>query len=270
MQTTRMSFRSSAPTTDFYHGADIIAQSQSGNYSIVRISATAINRGGTGSYDNNQGAHTAAVDGYGQAQRTGSMPSGYGTNATRWDVDEDIRVGHDSNGYMAGVTLRQTVSGWFSNVQAVTLSGFARIPKRPGPTTKPVVVDVLPTSIAISWDHTTTQGGSPIDKYLVRYWPNAAGTGTYVNASENLTTSRVISGLTPGKEYRIVVYAHNGSSDLEGYSVMSEAIVVRTLSGMWHKYQSAWHRTIPYLKVAGKWKPVAVFIKSNGSWKRSG
>lgn len=270
MQTTRMSFRSSAPTTDFYHGADIVAQSQSGNYSVVRVSATAINRGYSGSYDNGQGAHTAAIDGYGQAQRTGTMASGYGTNATRWDVSADVTVGHDAGGYMNGVTLRQTVSGWFSNVQAVVLSGFARIPKRPGPPTNVRVNTILPTSFVVDFAGPADHAGSSVDKYLVRYWPNAEGTGTYVNASEGPYGGRLVTGLTPGKQYRVVVYAHNGSADNGGYSEMSSAVVVRTLSGMWYKYQGTWRRTVPYVKVAGIWKPVAVFIKDAGTWHRGG
>ena len=270
MQTTRMSFRSSAPTTDFYHGADIIAQSQSGNYSVFRVSATAINRGYTGSYDNGQGAHTAAIDGYGQAQRTGTMASGYGTGATRWDVAADIGIPHDGAGYMNGVTLRQTISGWFNNVQAVALYGFARIPKRPSPPSTPWFTNVLPTSVTVNWFFGGDQGGSAIDGYLLRYWPNAEGTGNYVDVSQQMSGTQVVTGLTPGKEYRFVVYAHNGSADANGYSVMSGAAVVRTLSGMWSRYQGTWRRTIPYVKVAGVWKAVSVFTKSGNTWKRGG
>lgn len=270
MQTTRMSFRSSAPTTDFYHGADIVAQSQSGNYSVVRVSATAINRGYSGSYDNNQGAHTAGIDGYGQAQRTGTMASGYGTNATRWDVTADVAIGHDAGGHMGGVTLRQTVSGWFNNVQAVALYGFARIPKRPGKPTGVSVRTVLPTSFVVDFTAPNDNGGSGVYEYLVRYWPNAEGTGNYVDASSGPYGGRLVSGLTPGKQYRVVVYARNSSADNNGYSEMSNAVVVRTLSGMWYKYQGVWRRGTPYVKVAGVWKAASVFIKSDGTWKRGG
>ena len=270
MQTTRMSFRSGAPTTDFYHGADIIAQSQAGNYSVVRVSATAINRGSTGSYDNGQGSHTAAIDGYDHAQHWGTMPSGYGTGATRWDVTKDIGIPHDSAGFMGGVTLRQTISGWFNNVQAVALYGFARIPKRPTPPSTPWFTEILPTSVRVNWFFGGDQGGSPIDGYLLRYWPNAAGTGNYVDVSQQMSGSQVVTGLTPGKEYRFIVYAHNGSVENGGYSEGSGAAVVRTLSGMWVKYQSAWRRTVPYVKVAGVWRTVSVFIKDAGTWKRGG
>lgn len=268
MQTTRISFRSGAPTTDYYHGADIVAQSPAGNYTVVRVSATAYNRGNSSSVSNYNGAHTAAIDGYaGAAQFAGKMASGYPTNALRWDTAVDIAVGHDAAGNMGGVTLRQTVSGWFSNVQTAYFGGFPRIPKRPSIPGTPVASDVLPTSLRLTWTASTDNAGSAIDGYLVRRWDNPEGTGSYVDSFENNLT-RVLTGLTPGKQYRFVVYAHNNSYDQ--YSVASTAIVVRTLSGMWTKWEGAWKRTVPFVKVAGVWRAVSVFVKDAGVWKRGG
>lgn len=270
MQTTRISWRSGAPTTDFYEGADIIAQSLQGNYSVVRVSATAINRGSSSSFSNFNGAHTAAIDGYGQAQHNGTMPSGYATNQTRWDDWADIGVGHDANGYLGGVTLRQTVSGWFNNVQTAWLSGFARIPKRPDPPGTPYATEVLPTSMRLTWPGSPNDQGSAIYGYLLRRWDNAEGSGPITDSFEN-NLSRVVTGLTPGKEYRFAVYARNSSDDgSAGYSSVSGAVVVRTLSGMWVKVSGVWHRAVPYLKVAGIWRTVSVFIKDGGIWHRGG
>lgn len=270
MQTSRINFRSGTPTTDFYLGADLVGQSASGNYSVIRVSITAVNRGGSGSYTNSSGSHTAGIDGYGQVQHNGTLPSGVGTGQTRWDETADIRVAHDGNGYLGGVTLRQSISGWFDNVQTTFLSGFPRITRRPSPPSKPRFSKILPTSVVVGWDFTGDQGGSSIDGYLVRYWSNAAGTGPYTDVSQNLTEPRTVSGLTPGKDYRFVVYAHNGSGDNNGYSNPSPAAVVRTLSGLWVKYQNEWRRVSPYIKVNGVWKPVTVFIKAANVWKRSG
>lgn len=270
-QTRRITFGpTAAPSTEYGEGADIVAQSQAGNYSVVRVSATAINRGSTGAYSNYQGAHTAAIDGYGQVQHTGTMPAGAASNSVRWDDVTDITIGHDSAGNMGGVTLRQTISGWFSNVQTAGFGGFPRIPKRPSPPGTPVATLVLPTSITISFTASTDNAGSTITGYLVRYWPNPEGTGAYTNVSETNTLTRTIPDLTPGTQYRIVVYAKNGSADNGGYSNVSGAIVVRTLSGAWAKWEGAWKRTAPFVKVAGIWKAVSVFIKDAGIWKRGG
>lgn len=268
MQTTRLNYRSSAPTTDFYMGADIVAQSESGNYSVVRVSAAAINRGGTSSYSNYQGSHTAAIDGEGQARFSGIMASGVALNATRWDVKADIQVSHNSDGTRGAVTLRQTISGWFSNVQTASLSGFPRISRRPSAPGTPVITPILGTNdFQAAWSPSTDNGDSPISAYLLRRWNNAEGTGAYIDHSAN-NTSRVLSGLVPGNTYRFGVYARNASPDNNGYSVMSTARVITTLTYMWVKVSGVWRRAIPYVKVAGKWKRANVFTKSAGVWKR--
>ena len=270
-QTRRITYNGSSPSTEYGLGADMIAQSQAGNYSVIRVSATAINRGNTSSFKNDQGAHTAAADGYGQTQRTGTIPSGVGAGATRWDQSVDLNIGHDGDGYSAGVTLRQTISGWHSNVQATTFAGYPRIPKRPRsvPST-PTFDQVLPTSVRVTWSWSGDNGGQGITGYLLRYWPNAEGTGAYIDHSFANNGQRVVSGLTPGQQYRFIVYANNGTPDNGGYSNPSGAAVVRTLSGMWTKYLGVWRRTVPYVKVAGVWKTVSVFIKDAGIWKRGG
>jgi hypothetical protein len=269
-QSQRIGWRSSAPTTDFNLGADIVAQSLQGNYSVVRISVQAINRGNTGSYDNGQGFHRAQIDGVGDQTHYGTLPSGYGTGAVRWDEWRDLGVGHDWNGYLNGVTLRQIVSGWFGNEQTAWLSGFARIPKRPDPPGTPVASEILPTSMRLSWSGTPDDRGSGVYGYLLRRWDNPDGSGGYIDSFEN-NTSRVVPNLTPGKEYRFAVYARNSSDDgSSGYSNVSGAVVARTLSGMWTKYQSAWRRAAPFVKVAGVWRAVSVFIKSDGTWHRGG
>lgn len=269
MQTTRINFRSSAPTTDFSLGADIVAQSQQGNYSVVRLSITAINRGNTGSYDNNGGEQYGDVQGYGDIRHNSTLPSGYGNGATRWDDVRDVGVGHDGNGYKDGVNLRQAISGWFYNDQTVWFSGFPRIPKRPSTPGTPSASNVLPTSMTLSWGGSGDDRGSGIDHYLLRRWDNPEGSGNYTDDIAN-NTSRTITGLTPGKEYRWAVYAHNGSGDNNGYSDMSGAMVARTLSGMWIKVSGTWKRAAPYLKVNNIWRAVSVFIKNSDVWKRGG
>lgn len=270
-QTGRQLFTGSAPSTEYHQGADIIAQSQAGNYSIVRMSITAFNVGSTGSFSNDNGAHTGAIDGYApQNQRAGTLPSGYPFGAVRWDQYVDITIAHDAAGNRGNVTLRQTVSGWHpTDVRTVAFGGFPRIPKKPSAPGTPVASEVLPTSLRLTWTASSDNGGSTIVGYLVRRWDNPEGTGTPVDdyvASTALT--RVMSGLTPGKEYRWAVYARNGSHDQ--YSVASTAIVVRTLSGMWLKVSGTWRRVAVWVKSSGTWKAAATFIKHSGSWKRGG
>lgn len=270
-QTRRITHNATSPSTEYGQGADIVAQSWAGNYSVLRVSATAFNRGTSSSQWSGTIVHTGAVDGYGQVQHAQALTSGYPQGAVRWDAVADVTVHHDAAGNHGGVTLRQTVSGGsHTNVQAIGLSGFARIPKRPAPGGAPVISQVLPTSVMVNWSPSPDNGGAGIDGYLLRYWTNAEGSGNYIDHSFGPYGERSVTGLTPGQNYRFVVYAHNGAADNGGYSNPSGATVVRTLSGMWAKYQGIWRRIIPFVKVSGVWRAVSVFIKYSGAWKRGG
>lgn len=267
-QTGRLLFTGSSPSTEYHMGADIVAQSQSGNYSVVRISATAFNIGSTGSFSGDNGSHTAAIDGYGQIQQAGTLPSGVPNGGMRWDISGDIIVGHNADGTRGNVTLRQTVQGWHpTDVRTAAFGGFPRIPKRPSAPGKPVATEVLPTSMRLTWAASSDNGGSAIDGYLVRRWDNPEGSGSYTDSYANNLT-RVLTGLTPGKEYRFVVVAHNNSNDQ--WSPSSSAITVRTLSGVWTKVSGVWRRVAIFVKVNGVWKAATLFGKKTGAWKISG
>jgi Fibronectin type III domain len=268
-QTQRISWTSTAPSTEYRYGADIIAQSQAGNYSTVRVSATAYNRGNTSSFSGNSGSHTCAIDGQsGGAVRSGTMASGFATGAVRWDVSADITINHDAAGNLSAVTLRQTVTGWFSRVDTASFGGFPRIPKPASAPGTPSFSEVLPTSVRVTWDASLDDGGSAVTGYLLRYWPNAEGTGAYTDFSVENNLSRVVTDLTPGLNHRFVVYAANGSHGV--YSPASSAAVVRTLSGMWVKWLGVWRRAAPYVKFNGAWVAASVFIREAGVWRRGG
>lgn len=196
------------------------------------------------------------------------MASGFATGALRWDVSADITIYHDAAGNLGAVTLRQTISGWFSRVDTASFGGFPRIPKPASAPGTPTFTEVLPNSVRVSWTASTDDGGSAITGYLVRYWPNAEGTGAYTDFSTENNLTRVVTGLTPGVDHRFVVYAVNGSNGV--YSPASAAAVVRTLSGMWAKLTGVWYRAAVYVKYNGVWTAASVFIKDAGVWKRGG
>lgn len=267
-QTSRLEFNGTSPSTRYYAGADIVAQSQSGNYSVVRISAHCFNTGDTSSNSGNVGYHTVQIDGLGYVERSGTLESGYPNGALRWDVSKDIIVPHNADGTKGNVTLRLSVSGWHpTNEQTFAFGGFPRIPKKPSAPGKPVASEILPNSLRLTWTASTDNGGSSVDGYLVRRWDNPEGSGSYTDSYANNLT-RVLTGLVPGKEYRFVVIAHNNSYDQ--WSPGSTAIVVRTLSGVWTKVSGVWRRVALFVKVNGVWKSATLFGKKTGAWKISG
>lgn len=269
-QTTRASVTLASPSTEYRGGANIIAQSQSGNYSTVRISATAINRGGTTSFSGNQGTHATTIVGYsGSASRSGTIPSGVPADTVRWDVSKDITVPHAADGTKGAVTIKTAVSGWHTGSDTGSLSGFTRIPKPASKPGTPVASEILPTSIRLTWTAPTDNGGSAVTGYLVRRWDNPEGTGAATDTVFNTTDlTQVLTDLTPGKQYRFAIYAINGSYAV--YSEMSDAIVVETLSGFFVKIGGAYKRAVLYVKVSGLYKAATLFVKIAGVYKRGG
>ncbi|HEY9310236.1 MAG TPA: fibronectin type III domain-containing protein [Microbacterium sp.] len=129
---------------------------------------------------------------------------------------------HDGSGYRPGFASNAYMKVPHSNIGEGG-SGDAwvdapRIPKRPSPPGTPTFSEVTPTSVRVAWGGSGDNGGAGIDGYLLRFWPNAAGTGPYIDHSIQNNTSRVVTGLTPGGAYRFRVYAHNGSVDNGGFS----------------------------------------------------
>lgn len=269
-QTGRIGVALSSPSTDYWLGADIVSQSQSGNYSVVRVSNQAINRGSSGSYSDDYGTHVCSIDGIGSnTVGPGPLGSGYANGQVRWDVSKDHNIPHSADGTRGNVTLRQVVSGWHpTNEQAVAFGGFARIPKKPSAPGTPVASAVLPTSLTLTWTASTDNGGSALLGYLIHRWDNPEGTGTPTVYPVVNSLTRDITGLTPGKEYRWVIIAKNSS--YAQFSDPSTAIVVRMLSGMWIRVSGVWKRAAPYVKVAGTWKAAGTWIRYLGSWKRGG
>lgn len=270
MGTTRISRGSgSAPTTDFYTECDWVSQNQAGNYSTLHIWVKAVNRGSTSSYDSGQGSHIGQVDNVGYNGHSGTLPSGVGTNATRWyDGPWAYNVSHDANGYLGNLTVRQIISGWFSFNDTAVLPAPARIPKRPGSPTNLRASNILPQSMTIQFNAPVDNGGSGLVSYLLRRWDTSNGTGTYTDYP-GLDGLVNVTGLTPGKTYSWGVYARNSSADNNGYSNVSGLLVATTLAPARIKVAGVYVYAVPYIKVLGVYKAALPFIKVGGAWKPS-
>ena len=233
MGTTRVGRSSpSAPSTDFYTECDWVSQNQAGNYSTLYIWIKCVNRGSTSSFNGTSGTQTGQVDNVGYGSHTSTLASGVGTNADRWyDGPWGFNVGHDANGYLGNVTVRQLISGfnWPSYNDAVLMGPPARIPKRPSVPGTPTASGITSTSMTLSWTGSTDHAGSAVDTYLLRRWANSTRTGNYVDSFAN-NLSRTITGLTRNTTYSWGVYAHNGSADNGGYSNVSGSLVTTTLA----------------------------------------
>lgn len=153
----------------------------------------------------------------------------------------------------------------YSNMSA-SISRAVR-PSAPG---TPTFTNPGPTSVTVSWSASTSNGGSAIDGYLLRYWPNAAGTGSYVDHSQSNNTSRTVSGLVPGNSYRFVVYAHNGSADNSGYSNSSPAAVYLAAGVVRIHVDGTYKMAIPYVHTDGQYRLAVPYVHSDGAYKLTG
>ena len=241
------------------------SQNWGANTSQVRVRGFAYNGGTSTSWS------TASLYVGGSGGWSGSTSFSIGAKSTQTWIDQTFTCAHDGNGYCNvsfTIGFGSTGTSSIGGPSSVTCSmALDRIPKRPSPPGKPSFSNALPTSVTVSWAASNDNGGSGIDHYLLRYWPNQDGTGSYIDHSLANNLSRNVTGLTPGQYYRFVVYAHNGSADNSGYSYQSSANVIQMLAGAWLRISGTWKLAVPYINVAGVWKLAVPYIKSGGVWK---
>lgn len=248
---------------------DLVGQDWSRNVSAIRVRGILINRSGTRSFNHNQVPRSI----YGALALDAPGPFDVAGNSSQTVIDWTVEIGHDGNGYCSfglGFALGATGTLTFGGGGGVAVGvDLPRIPKRPSPPGTPQFSEVGPTSLRVSWGGSGDDGGAGVDHYLLRYWPNAEGSGAYTDHSAAPDTSRFVSGLQPGTFYRFRVYAHNGSVDNGGYSNPSADAVVQLLAGAWIRVAGVWRLAIPYVRVGGSWKMAIPYVKQKNVWRMS-
>lgn len=252
-----------------YIEVDRIGQDASQNISIFRIIVEYRGNGNQGwSIRGNSWSASAGPYGW---RGVWSIPNGTGGGTTRL-LDTTFSIKHDAGGALGPVPFRADASstnrayiGYGS--AAGTEEAPPRLSRKPSKPGNPTFTNVLPTIVTVSWDASGDNGGSAIDGYLLRYWPNEEGSGPYTDHSQTNNRSRTVTNLKPGLKYRFVVYAHNGSSENNGYSEPTDASVVRMFAGFRIRIGGHWKRAIVWIKKDGKWKQTIPFFKKAGKWK---
>jgi Fibronectin type III domain. len=247
-----------------------------GNYTNVRVQCYVHKYSGTG-YAGTDGWYVRGdtpngglYDIFNSSGTSWSFQNGASTGDW-WIFDGSYNVTHDANGYGSSWVNVEGKYGTSVGTASIGTGTFnlGRIPKRPSVPGTPQFTNALPTSVTVSWAGSSDNAGSAIDAYLLRYWPNAEGTGSYIDHSQANNTSRTVTGLTPGSYYRFRVYAHNGAADNNGYSNPSGDAVIRMLSGGRIRVAGVYKTAIPYQRVAGAYKIVLPFVRSGGVYKNT-
>lgn len=177
--------------------------------------------------------------------------------------------GHDGQGYRGGFPSTASISTNHANIGSGT-TGQAwvdapRIPIAPAAPGAPVVSNLNPTSMTLSWSGTPDNGGAGIDQYLLRVSKNnPADQSPWTDYPlSGSTFSHTVTGLTPGTQYYAVVYAHNS----RGYSPKSAQTAVKTLSGAYVRRGTEWRPTELLVRKDGRWVPGETFVYRSGAWK---
>lgn len=117
--------------TNFLIEADTTEQNIIGNYSIVKMYMTAINRGNTSTKTLKSGIQHMSVDGvWVGVGHSGDpfLPDGVATNANRWRMGPYyIRVAHKADGTRGPVTFRMTLN--YFGVKQTYLYSYTDFPK---------------------------------------------------------------------------------------------------------------------------------------------
>lgn len=187
-----------------------------------------------------------------------------------WYYDGSFVIPHAADGkgsYFVNAAGKFGTDVGTAAVASGTIS-LARIPKRPSPPGSPQFTNVLPTSVTVSWSASSDNAGSAITGYILRWWPNAEGTGPYQESTEN-NTSRTVTGLNPGTTYRFVVMAKNSSVDNGGVSNPSAAENIRLISGGRVRTAGTYKIAIPYVRQAGEYRLAIPFVRSAGVYKNT-
>lgn len=254
-----------SPFAQFWLNATIIAQSQAGNYSTIRITATAYNTGNTSSTFLSSGQHWGAIDGIGQIVNHSANPflPSVASGALRWQKSGDYNYYHDANGNAGTLTIRMGIAYGSIDESHVAYLALPRIPKVPAAPT-PLSLDMIgPTSMRYRFSG-NDNGGSGITGWQIQYGTRDDFGGAALVAGTGTDT---LINLTPGADY----FVRSRGLNAVGAGAWSAALQAKTLSGARVGKGGAFVAAEVRVGVAGAYVPVVgVRVGKGGSYVPAG
>lgn len=246
----------------------------SGNSSQVRVIGSLVggNQNSGASGYNNISCSITGTQGF-----IGSpfgFPAGIAAGHVFVFIDHTFSVSHNSDGTKSvtfQVNYSDTGTAMFGAFQGsgATLQ-LTTIGSKPGSPGAPVASNILPTSMTLTWDPPTSDGGYPIRNYVLTQYKGdnttddpSPVTYTVFGTTINLT------GLRAGQDYTFTVTAYNGPGAGTGYSDPSNETTVGTLAGAWMRVDGNWVVAIPYVRQGGTWHMAVPWIRVAGVWKET-
>ena len=241
------------------------------NTSVVRVDGTIINA--SPSSTENHAAKTIACWISGDAGFTGpkfSFDLKHG-QSLRF-ITRTFTVSHDSTGNRTvNFEVKYGVTGvaMFPNNESISNSlDLDLIPRPPSAPGQPQFSNEKPTSLTVTWDAPSDDGGSAITNYILRKYTGTSATGTYISSIGN-SLIRNLTDLDPGQTYTFTVVAINGAKIGSGYSPASALATIDTVAGAWIRNGGKWVKAIPYVRTGGIWKQAILYVRASGTWKKT-
>lgn len=249
----------------------------SGNSSQVRVTGALVNTSnqasGISQY-NNISASITGTSGFIGAPFGFQIGNGIAAGHSLTFIDHTFTIAHNSDGTKSvtfSVNYSDTGTAMFGaehgSQATLTLTTIGSKPGSPG---APVASNVLPTSMTLSWNPPTSDGGYPITRYFLNQYK---GTDTTTDPSPVqytvFGTTINLTGLRAGQDYTFTVVAYNGPGAGTGYSDPSTETTVTTLAGAWMRVDGNWVVAIPYVRNGGTWHMAVPWIRVAGVWKET-
>lgn len=235
-----------------YHlDANLVAQSQAGNYSTIQIHLYAIADSGWSGFASGIGWSASGNSG------TFSFNGGGDIEIAVYNIN----VGHDSNGYYSGTatahvndTGTETLGGPVDLAQAISVPRIPKVPSAPGIS----IASVVARTVSITVTAPADNGGSSITKYTVQY--SADGGSTWAGAQYGGST--VYTNLPPGT-YKFRAFATNAIGN--GAIAMTGSTTLR--SGGKVRQGGAWRTGLGKVRAGGSMHDPIVKVRAAGAWK---
>lgn len=163
--------------------------------------------------------------------------------------------------YSQTVTFKLEATGTSGFGGPTTFDQFIQRATVPAAPNAPVISNIQPQTMDLTWTP-NSNGGAAITNYEIKYGLTA-GAETFTATSS--TTSKQITGLTPGTTYYFKVRAQNSV----GWSAYSGNSSAMTIAGARIKIAGEWEIAVAYVKDGGVWKLARPYVKSGGVWKEA-
>lgn len=166
------------------------------------------------------------------------------------------------------VTTTQTVTFKLGNTGTSGLGGPTTFSvainraKAPNPPGKPVLTNVTPTSVFVTFADGANNGAA-IDSRVIGYGTNPTQV-QYQTVSDGSTEVGALH--SPGATWYFWGRTHNA----KGWSAWGPPASVATIAGARIRFNGTWRIAVPYVKVNGVWRLARPWVKNAGVWKQTG